>query len=168
MIATALELIASGYARLLVLVVGLLALLWALREPVKQPMSPGNSQSVDDVPAIVSRLRQYANGLVRVNVDLYSNAHRLMADRIASAFELAGWELNYGKVAQEPYNPHYMSGIEVRGFNAQLVNVAALAVTDLGGWDVRTSVEELKLKRDNPKWARGQQTIYITIGYPKS
>lgn len=133
--------------------------LWAAQE---------QTGSVDNVPALVSQLKPYANEYANLHLIIWSNSHRVLADKIASVFELGGWEVNYTKTAQEAYNPHYPRGIEVRVSNNQLGKLGQRVVQEIGGWDVWLNVEELKIAKDNPKWPRLMNRIHIIIGYPQS
>ena len=119
----------------------------------------------EPTPAAIELLRPYANEHSRAEVTFWSNIHRPFADDVASAFRLAGWDVNFNGVAQELRNLHYRSGIDVAGSNSHLVEVAVKAITLLGGWDVKPNVNETQFPRDHPKWASSQNSVRVTIGH---
>jgi len=117
----------------------------------------------------IAGLKRHAGPLAHVKIILWSNTHRPITDRIANLFEGAGWDVNYNSTPQENYNPHYVSGIQIRAFNAELGRVAADAVMMAATeWDVTITVEELKVQHDNPKYPWSKRSVYVTVGYPKS
>jgi hypothetical protein len=117
---------------------------------------------------LVATLKAYTTDKCYLHLVYWSNSHRVFADKVADAFQAAGWEVNYTKTAQEHHNPHYVRDIEVSGIDAGLVKVGSSVVGDLGGWDVRTNIENPSIPKENPKWERLVRRLNIIVGYPQS
>jgi hypothetical protein len=107
-----------------------------------------------------------------------SNAHLLFVEgkrptveRILSALDLAGWETSFVPSAFDQYPQggvgKYYSGIEVRGHNRILAEAVTDALLQVGLADVYTTVEPLKMSRENPKWNRLQHRVTIMVGHDK-
>ena len=112
----------------------------------------------------IAMLRSIRNEHSRVNIDYFDPSHFPFADRLASAFESAGWSVNFNKTAQSGFNPWYVGGIEVRGDNRNAVEAIVQTLVD-DGVSARSAIGATQIKPSNAKYATARNTISIKIGY---
>jgi hypothetical protein len=117
---------------------------------------------------LVKELREFASDFSRLKLVMADIKHRPLADELISIFNLAGWQADLTVVPLETYIHKYHQSIEVRGYNRHFVDTVCAALTKSGLPNVRSSLEDLAIPRQNPKWNYAQQTVKITIGHSMS
>ena len=115
-------------------------------------------------------IRQYADDHTNVEITVFPTSRVPLADELRSIFQLAYWKVNPEPsqpfTPQEPYNPTYHQGIEVRGYSQVLVDAVASALRDSGYEGVQSSLDVLRVQPDNPKYPTSLNKITVTIGHP--
>ena len=127
------------------------------------PKTRLNDWSADEkiIKSLSSRANQYTN----VKIIYFDSRNFPFSERLASAFELAGWKVNFNKTAQGNYNPHYYGGVEVKGDNRILVESVATILESSGCIGVTKVIGTAEIKPGHPKYQHAQNKIHITIGY---
>lgn len=110
-------------------------------------------------------LRALANEHTNVKIIYFHPPHLPYVQRLAAAFELSGWAVNLNKTAQGPYNPHYYSGIEIKGDNRHLVETIAIQLEKSGCVGIKTQIGATNIKQDSPQYQHARHKVWITIGY---
>lgn len=116
---------------------------------------------------LAGALRELRTARANVSIDFMAPSHFPLAQRLSSAFKLAGWEASFNQTPQEPFRHQYVENIEVRGFNAILVHGVAEALRACNVQQVVTNVEEGKIALDNPKYAWAEARIRIMVGHTR-
>lgn len=135
---------------------------WRRRGRRKQQPSEGNRNSK---ARLVSDLQLYAGEYANVEISYASVQQEPLTETIRSVFELAGWNINFNNVPLDSYLHKYIPGIQVSGYNTELVQSVAEALREYGLSNVHESVKTHNIKRDNSKYPSAVHRIYITIGH---
>jgi hypothetical protein len=114
-------------------------------------------------PDFVRGISALRNEHTNVNITYYDQRHHNFAQRLSAAFEAAGWEVNFNRTAQSPWNPHHFSGIEIYGHSRYFVETIFSLMNELRG--IRIRIEDNKIPRTNPKYQYVANSVYITIGF---
>lgn len=114
---------------------------------------------------LVGKLRALANEHTNVKIVFFPAESRPLVEALDGVFNAAGWRTNPNLTPQGMHNPHYHSGVEVRGFNRHLVDGVCVALREAGILDARTNLVPLEVPRNNPKWPTSQHKVYLNIGY---
>lgn len=112
---------------------------------------------------VIEMLREHHEG---ANVDItYGPPGEFpKARRVADLFQLAGWECTFNDTAQGTITGYpYREGIEVSGFTKSLVEHVSEALEVLGMNGVRTSLRELKVRPENPKYQYTLGRVYVNV-----
>jgi hypothetical protein len=116
-------------------------------------------------PEIVSKLKDLRNENTSVDIVFFDATHFPFAERLASAFEAAGWPVNFNKTAQGAYNPQYHGGVEVKGDNRYFVESIASTLQGSGCAGVKATIGATTIKPSNPKYEYARNKVWITMGY---
>lgn len=113
----------------------------------------------------IATLKQLANQHTRLDIGFLDPSRYPLARHLASAFETAGWGVNFNTTAHGIRNPYYQAGIEVKGDNQYFVETIASALQSSGCPSVKTQIGATEIKPGHPKYDHARNTVYITIGY---
>ncbi|GJQ36646.1 MAG: hypothetical protein JETCAE01_26560 [Anaerolineaceae bacterium] len=115
---------------------------------------------------LIQNLKVYAPENANVDITFANIQHQPLAESLKSVFDLAGWETQPLGLPLESYiRDRYFKGIEVKGFSKHLVESVAESLTKAGFSGVYTTINELRVKPENPKYQWSLARIYITIGH---
>jgi hypothetical protein len=166
--------IIAGLIGLVGIFVGPVVLSWGVKTfgqvPPPEQLWPANvaSQRLNDWRAGENTIRTLSgltNKHSNVKIVYFDNRNFPFAERLAAAFKLAGWAVNFNKTAQGNYNPHYVKGVEVKGDNRILVESISGTLKGTGCSDVREVVSATTIPPGHIKYDLAQNKIYLTIGY---
>jgi hypothetical protein len=140
------------------------------REKIDRSIQPNpgqNPRSLDTNARqrLVHDLQLVANEHTNVDIVFGPGQYHPFAQLLDGVFIAAGWSTNTTLMPQEPHNPQYHGGVEVRGCNRHLVDAVCVALRNVGVFDARINIVPLQIKRDNPKWLKAQHKVYLYIGY---
>jgi hypothetical protein len=136
-----------------------------VNQPQAKSLSLGKWDSWRADKSIIDRFREPINQYTNAHIIFFDPTHRVFAERLASALEIAGWVVNFTKTAQGPYNPHYYGGIEVKGFNRHLVEITVSVLRESGLAGVKSEIETTQLNPKDTGYERARNRVNILIGY---
>jgi len=110
-------------------------------------------------------LKSISNDHTNVKIIYFDSRNFPFSERLASAFKLSNWPVNFNKTAQGNHNPHYHGGIEIRGENRILVESIVSILESTGCAGVKGIIRETDIKPGQSKYDYAHHKIYITIGY---
>jgi len=155
----------------------MMVFIWGCMVANRRPKSTGNAiASVENLnilrltqwrpkKAFIGAATSLRRDLSRIKIIYFYQPHFPFAERLAAAFELAGWSVNFNRTAQGMHIPHYRGGIEVRGVNRHLVEATTEMLDQSGCVGTRMDITTNNISQDNPKYEMVQNSIRITIGY---
>jgi hypothetical protein len=117
------------------------------------------------VARVVATLGHHVDQFKSVKIVLHPVQSYPVAHEVAAFFQSAGWRTTLIDTPQEPFTGNFVEGVEVSGFNAPLVRSVGLALSEAGISAVRTSIGELAVRPDNPKYPYCFDSISIAIGH---
>lgn len=144
-------------------------LIWPVRSRQLESawVVPKSEWGISTQQQLTTKLRAYAGEHASVQVIFSHAQQRRLADDLISVFDMAGWRTHLTNVPLDKYifDSKYFDGIEVRGYNKHLVSAVAELLSAAGLPGVELNLQELRVKRDNPKWASSNQSVRVTIGH---
>ena len=134
-----------------------------------------DSQGKLNKSPIEKRICRYQSGihLVDEHADRGdSSPHRLvacaLAERLAGAFEAAGWDLHYSESPQEAFRKRPMMEVVVRGFNSHRLEAISGILGKHGVYDIKRDLRTLEFGKENPKYLRAINQIDISVGHKEN
>jgi hypothetical protein len=141
----------------------------ATRKVSKQPEPASDASdlgrfNLEAQQRAISRVREYVNPNLSVEIVLASPAHVPLGEALASVFRLSGWKVDFNKTPQEPFNHQYWSGIAVRACNRHLLEVVRVTLQG-AGLPASPELTPNTVQESNPKWPYAEHRITIRIGH---
>jgi hypothetical protein len=142
-----------------------LALILLIINSDDQTKSSSTLNDWDVNKSIIDSFRSLNNEHTNVKIVFFDNRNFPFAERVAHAFQLADWNVNFNKTPQGNYNRHYHGGIEIKGDNRILVESIANTLESTGCRGVTMNIGATKFTPNHPKFSIAQNKVWITVGY---
>jgi hypothetical protein len=113
---------------------------------------------------LIKELRKFDDGSYNVQILVSNKANLPFAKEIASCFRQAGWHTCIDTRPQEQITGKYWKGIEMQGFNWELMKLIseALAIASVHVW---CTPKENRVARHTSLWPRIEHRLRLKIGH---
>lgn len=113
---------------------------------------------------LLDALQEICTDYANIEVKYFHGPFFRFSERIANAFKLAGWKVNFVKQSQLQVSPIY-HGVTIYGPSRILVEGTERALKASGISGTNSWVEKNQVPVGNPKFEHAEQRINIIIGY---